>query len=59
MLTLFNKKKFQIRFLELEILNMEIRNKRKWRDLGMVFKQSLKCLKNDKIIFVEVILKLE
>ena len=31
----------------------------KLRDLGMVFKPSFKCFKNEKIIFIQVILKLE
>jgi hypothetical protein len=38
---------------------MAICKKGKWRDLGMVFKQSLKRLKNKKIIFIKLILKLE
>ncbi len=32
---------------------------RKWRDLGMVFKPSYKCLKNKKINFSPANLKLE
>jgi hypothetical protein len=35
---------------------MAIREKGKLRDLGMVFKPSFKCLKNEKIIFIQVIL---
>ena len=38
---------------------MAICKKGKWRDLGMVFKQSLKRLKNKKIIFIKLILNLE
>ncbi len=38
---------------------MALRKKGKWRDLGMVYKPSCKCFKNDKIIFIQVILKLE
>ena len=38
---------------------MAIREKGKLRDLGMVFKPSFKCFKNEKIIFSQVILKLE
>ncbi len=38
---------------------MAIHKKGKWRDLGMVFKPSLKCFKNEKIIFIKVILKQE
>jgi hypothetical protein len=38
---------------------MAIRKKGKWRDLDMVFKPSCKCFKNEKIIFIQVILKLE
>jgi hypothetical protein len=38
---------------------MAIHEKGKWRDLGMVLKQSLKCLKNEKINFGLSILKLE
>jgi hypothetical protein len=38
---------------------MVIRKKGKWRDLGMVFKPSFKCFKNEKIISIKVILKLE
>jgi hypothetical protein len=37
---------------------MVIRKKEKLRDLGMVFKTSFKCFKNEKIIFIQVILKL-
>jgi len=37
---------------------MAIREKGKLSDLGMVFKPSFKCLKNEKIIFIKVILKL-
>ncbi len=36
-----------------------IREKGKLRDLGMVFKPSFKCFKNEKISFIQVILKLE
>jgi len=36
---------------------MAIREKGKLRDLGMVFKPSFKCFKNEKIIFSQVILK--
>jgi len=38
---------------------MAIREKGKLRDLGMVFKLSLKCSKNKKNIFYQAILKLE
>jgi len=38
---------------------MAIRKKEKWRDLGMVFKPSFKWFKNEKIIFIQVILKQE
>ena len=38
---------------------MAIREKGKLRDFGMVFKPSFKCFKNEKIIFIQVILKLE
>jgi len=38
---------------------MAIREKGKLRDLGMVFKPSFKCFKNIKVIFIQVILKLE
>jgi len=38
---------------------MAIREKGKLRDLGIVFKPSFKCFKNEKIIFFQVILKLE
>jgi hypothetical protein len=31
----------------------------KLRDLGMVFKPGFKCFKNEKSIFIQVILKLE
>jgi hypothetical protein len=36
-----------------------IQEKGKLGDLGMVFKPSFKCFKNEKIIFIQVILKLE
>jgi hypothetical protein len=38
---------------------MAIRDKGKLRDFGMAFKPSFKCFKNEKIIFIQVILKLE
>ncbi len=38
---------------------MAIREKGKLRDLGMVLKPSFKCFKNEKIIFIQVILKLK
>ena len=38
---------------------MATRKKGKWCDLGMVFKPSFKCLKNEKINFIKVILKLD
>ncbi len=38
---------------------MAKRKKGKLRDLRMVFKPSFKCFKNEKIIFIQVILKLE
>jgi len=38
---------------------MAIREKGKLRDLGMVFKPSFKCFKNEKNIFIQAILKLE
>ena len=33
--------------------------KGKLRDLGMVFKPSFKCFKNEKINFIQAIIKLE
>ena len=36
-----------------------MREKGKLRDLGMVFKPSFKCFKNEKINFIQAILKLE
>jgi hypothetical protein len=51
--TLFNfKKSFKIRCFKLEILYMMIREKGKLRDLGMIFKPSFKCFKNEKINFI-------
>jgi hypothetical protein len=41
------------------MMGMAIREKEKWRDLGMVFKPSFKYLKNKKINFIQAILKLE
>jgi len=38
---------------------MAIRDKGKLRNLGIVFKTSFKCFKNEKIIFILMILKLE
>jgi len=38
---------------------MVIREKGKLHDLGMVSKPSFKCFKNEKIIYIQVILKLE
>ena len=38
---------------------MAICEKVKLRDLGMVFKPSFKCFKNEKFIFIQVILKLK
>ena len=47
MITLLNKKIIlKKRYFKLEILYMAICEKEKLRDLGMVFKPSLKCLKN-------------
>ncbi len=47
MITLLNKKIIlEKRCFKLEILYMAIREKEKLRDLGMVFKPSLKFLKN-------------
>jgi hypothetical protein len=46
MITLLNKKIIlKKRYFKLEILYMAICEKEKLRDLGMVFKPSLKCLK--------------
>ncbi len=38
---------------------MAIHEKEKLRGFGMVFKPSFKCFKNEKIIFSQVILKIE
>jgi len=38
---------------------MALREKAKLRDLGMVFKPSFKCFKNETIIFIKMILKQE
>ena len=41
------------------MLYVAMREKGKLRDLGMVFKPSFKCFKNEKINFIQAILKLE
>jgi len=38
---------------------MALREREKIRDLGMFFKPSFKCFKNEKINFIQAILKLE
>jgi len=38
---------------------MAILERKKLRDLGMFFKRSFKCFKNEKFNFIQVILKLE
>jgi len=38
---------------------MAIRERKKLRDLGMFFKLSFKCFKNEKFNFIQAILKLE
>ena len=49
MITLLNKKIIlKKRYFKLEILYMAICEKEKLRDLGMVFKPSFKCFKNEK-----------
>ena len=40
-------------------LYMAIREREKLRDLGMFFKPSFKCFKNEKVNFIQAILKLE
>ncbi len=42
-----------------DFVKLAIREKGKLRDLGMVFTPSFKCFKNEKVIFIQVILKLE
>jgi hypothetical protein len=38
---------------------MAIREREKILDLGMFFKRSFKCFKNEKVNFIQAILKLE
>ena len=56
MITLLNKKKILNPLFQTGDV---VYGEGKLRDLGMVFKPSFKCFKNEKIIFIQVILKLE